>query len=93
MAVTRTWKVYGTPGSEQKMTYKKSKRMDFSDDWLGTRIIEAKNADKTGTHEYTVFRITRNTARECADELDSQITDGYFENVHVGFVEEVTFKR
>ncbi len=89
MAVTRSWKVYGAPGHRQGASFTKSERWDFSADWCGTRIIEAENADKTGTNEYTIFRVTRNTAKECADELDGQITDGYFENYRVGRVEEI----
>lgn len=43
----------------------------------------------TGTNEYTIIRITRNTAEECERELDGQISDGFFENCVVGKVIEV----
>lgn len=45
--------------------------------------------DKTGTHEYVIVRITRNTARECEEELEGQLSDGLFENSRTGMIEEV----
>ena len=54
------------------------------------RIIEVENSDKTGTNDYSVVRITRNTSQECADEIRGQISDGIFENCRVGFVWEIT---
>jgi hypothetical protein len=86
--VTRTWKVYGAEGHRQRVSFFPSKRYDFSreDD---IRIIELINADTTGTNDYTVVRITRNTAQECADELEGQLSDGFFEDSRTGRVEEV----
>jgi hypothetical protein len=86
--VTRTWKVYGTEGHRQRVSFLPSKRHDFSqgDD---IRIIELINSDTTGTNEYSVIRITRNTAQECADELEGQLSDGFFEDSRTGRVEEV----
>lgn len=55
----------------------------------GTRIIKVENADVTGTNEYTVVTITRDTAELCAKELDGQITDGIFENSSIGNVVEI----
>ena len=43
----------------------------------------------TGTNEYVIIRITRNTAEQCERELDGQISDGFFENCVVGKVIEV----
>ena len=87
--VTRSWKVYGRPGHRQHMSFSESVRWDFSDKLEGIRILDIENADKTGTNDYTIIHITRNTAKECADELDGQITDGYFENSCVGDVIEI----
>lgn len=89
MAVTKSWKVYGRDGHRQKMAFGESVYWDWSNENNGTRIFEADNYDKTGTHEYTVVRITRNTAKECSEELKGQITDGYFENCRVGNVIEI----
>ena len=86
--VTRTWKIYGANGHRQAESFNPSNCYDFSfGDMI--RIISTLNADITGTNEYSVVRITRNTAEECEEELDGQITDGIFENYNVGEVEEI----
>lgn len=61
--VTRTWKVYGTEGHRQRESFFPSYQYDFSNEQNGTRIIEVDNFDKTGTHDYSIVRITRDTAR------------------------------
>ena len=88
MAVTRAWKVYGIDGHRQRESFHPSSRDNFSigDD---IRILEVDNADITETNDYTVIRITRNTAIECEQELIGQITDGVFENCRVGRWEEI----
>lgn len=86
--VTRTWNVYGVSGHRQKESFNPSFVDDFSLDG-DTRIIAVENADKTGTNEYSIVRITRNTAEECYDELLGQLSDGIFENARFGKVEEV----
>ena len=87
--VTRSWKVYGAWGHRQRESFFPSYKYDFSDDEKGIRIIEVENSDKTGTNEYTIVRITRNTFDECEMELDGQLTDGIFENSNTGKVEEI----
>ena len=86
--VTKSWKVYGFLGHRQRESFNKSYKWDFSED-DNVRIIEVENSDKTGTNDYTIVRITRNTAEECEAELNGQISDGIFENSRVGFIEEV----
>ena len=86
---TRAWKVFGREGHRQRESFSESYTYDFSDEHDGTRIITVLNADKTGTNEYTVIKITRNTRGECASELDGQLSDGIFENSNVGKVEEI----
>lgn len=86
--ITRSWKVYGAEGHRQRESFNESYRWDFSEG-NNVRIIEVDNADKTGTNEYSIIRITRNTACECARELDGQITDGVFENSRTGKIEEI----
>lgn len=88
--VTRTWKVYGIDGHRQRESFAPSYRYDFSNGVQGTRIIEVLNADKTGTNDYSVVSITRDTAKDCKKELLGQISDGIFENSRVGRVEEIT---
>lgn len=88
MSVTRLWKVFGSPGHRQRESFFPSKVWNFSsgDD---IRIIEVENSDKTGTNEYTIVRITRNTSEECFRELEGQVSDGLFENSRTGRIEEV----
>lgn len=85
---TRTWKVYGADGHRQRISFEKSFKWDFSKD-NNTRIIDVENADRTRTNDYSIVKITRNTAEECLKELYGQITDGIFENARVGKWEEV----
>ena len=86
--VTKSWKVYGFLGHKQRESFNKSYKWDFSED-DNVRIIEVENSDKTGTNDYTIVRITRNTAEECEAELNGQISDGIFENSNVGDIEEI----
>jgi hypothetical protein len=88
MAITKIWKVYGTEGHTQKESYNASYTYDYTDKGH-TRRIEVINADKTGSNDYTVIRITRDSAEECEDELKGQLSDGVFENCKVGKIEEV----
>lgn len=86
--VTRTWKVYGANGHRQAESFNASTCYDWSDGG-SVRIVSTHNADVTGTNEYSIVRITRNTAEECQRELDGQISDGIFENYNVGEVVEI----
>lgn len=84
----RTWKVYGAEGHRQRESFNKSVEYDFSENGK-LRKIRVKNADVTGTNEYSIIEIERNTYDECEDELYGQITDGVFENSRTGRIEEV----
>lgn len=86
---TRTWKVYGRTGHRQATSFDESHTYNFSSNSRGTRIIELINSDKTGTNEYTIARITCDSAEACERELWGQISDGIWENYRVGKVEEV----
>lgn len=88
MAVTRAWKVYGAEGHRQRESFCDS----YTYDWTkceDVRKIDVENSDKTGTNDYSIIRITRNTAEECERELDGQISDGIFENSRVGEAVEI----
>lgn len=85
---TRSWKIFGMDGNKLEDSFEKSNRYDFSKG-DNVRIIELLNSDKTGTNDYTIIKITRNTAEECEDELNGQLSDGFFENSRYGHVEEV----
>ena len=86
--VTRAWKVYGQAGHRQRESFFESYVNDFTED-NDIRIIEVMNSDKTGTNDYSIVKITRNTAEECERELEGQISDGIFENSNVGGYVEI----
>lgn len=83
--ITRTWKVYGQEGHRQRESFCLSRKYEDEDG----SSIEVENSDITGTNEYSIVRITKNTADECLDELYGQISDGIFENSRVGIIEEI----
>lgn len=91
-SVTRIWKVYGMFDGEvrhrQRESFFPSERLDCSKDG-DVRIIETVNSDRTGTNDYAIVRITRNTADECWEELEGQLSDGIFESSRTGKVEEI----
>lgn len=87
--MTRIWKVYGANGHRQRESFNKSYTYDFSNKEDGTRIIEVQNADKTGTNDYSIVKITRDTAEECEKEFWAQVSDGIFENCKVGEIVEL----
>lgn len=89
MAITKSWKVYGAEGHRQRESFNKSYRYDFSNETDGTRIIEVENSDKTGTNDYSLVHITRDTIEDCINEFEGQLTDGIFENSRTGYIEEV----
>ena len=88
MAVTRAWKIYGKDGHRQRESFGESYRLDFTED-SNVRILEVLNSDITGTNEYSIAIITRNTAEECESTLFGQIDDGAFENSRTGKEEEI----
>ncbi len=88
MKTTRAWKVYGAEGHRQRESFGESYKYDFSENGI-IRIIEVDNSDKTGTNEYSIIRITRNSFEECEQELNGQLSDGIFENSRVGKVVEI----
>lgn len=86
--VTRAWKVYGAEGHRQRESFNESYKYDFSEEG-NVRIIEVENSDKTGTNDFSIVRITRNTAEECFAEFNGQLSDGIFENSRTGVIEEI----
>ncbi len=89
MAITRAWKVYGAEGHRQRESFNPSEKYDWSNEQMGTRIVELMNSDKTGTNDYSIVRITRDTAELCEQELNGQVSDGIFENCRVGKTVEI----
>lgn len=48
------------------------------------------NSDETGTNDFTILRIVRDTEMECDAEFYGQVFDGVFENSNVGEFKEIT---
>lgn len=88
MKVTRTWKVYGQSGHRQRISFQPSFRWDFSKS-NDVRIIDVDCFDITGTNDYVIVRITRNSREECEREFFGQLSDGIFENSRIGKIEEI----
>ena len=90
--MTKTYKVNGFYDGEQqhriKSSFNPSEILDFSENGK-TRIIEIQNSDLTGTNDYSIVKITCDTAEECRSEIEGQISEGYFENYKVGTIEEI----
>lgn len=92
MAYVKSWKIYGAAGHRQRESFGESYVYDFSSDKEGTRIIKVDNHDVTGTNEYSLVTITRDSEDECDKELNGQLWDGIFENSRVGKVINVPTK-
>lgn len=88
MTFTKAWKIYGKEGHRQRESFSSSYKYDFSKEGR-TRVLEVFNSDKTGTNEYTILRVTRDTKEECDEEMQGQIFDGIFENSNVGEIKEI----
>ena len=88
MPITKIFKVYGSAGHRQRLSFFKSTRDDFSEG-DNIRILEIQNSDITGTNEYSKMIITRNTDNECYNEAFGQWSDGAFENCNVGRLVEI----
>lgn len=79
------FRVYGSEGHRQKESFNKSFKLDF-----GAEQIEVRNADLTGTNDYTEMIMRGYECIEDAyDVVEAQISDGIFENKRVGWVEYV----
>lgn len=91
--MTKGWKVFGADGHRQRESFFKSYAYDFSNDTDGARLITVLNSDVTGTHDYSIVFITRDTEKAVDKEFKGQLSDGIFENSAVGMVEQINFER
>ena len=87
---TVKFKVYGLDGHRQGHSFEPSYSYDFSCKQDGIRKITVENSDITGTNDYSLVTITRNSIDECYDEINGQVSDGIFENYNTGRVETVS---
>lgn len=81
--VSVNFKVYGLPNHRQRESFYPSERQDLSTE-DNVRILETFNSDRTGTNEYNILRITRETREECFEEFEGQLSDGLYENSNWG---------
>lgn len=86
--IQRTWRVYGLAGHRQAASF--GRPIDPA--YEGGRVhVSIRNADKTGTNEYSEVQISAETAEDCEHGLDAQLNDGsFFENCRIGRVHEVS---
>ena len=82
--VTKIYKIYGIDGHRQKESFNKSYTIT-----LENGLMQVLNADHTGSNEYTMLSITAETESKCISILNSQLSDGIFENCRTGKIEKI----
>lgn len=87
--ITRAWRIWGIEGHRQRESFVPSYRYDGIQREDGTVDIEVINGDKTGTNDYSIIRITADSAEACEKELIGQVSDGVYENSRTGKIEEI----
>lgn len=88
---TVTYRIHGLEGHRQAESFNPSRVLDFRANAHGYErnvVIEIKNFDKTGTHEYTELIVTAESEEKAHNEIMAQISDGIFENCRVGKIEK-----
>lgn len=84
----KSFKVYGADGHRQKQSFGKTEHFDFSTE-TELRKISIIRSDITKTNDYAIIEIEMASEKEIMAELDGQLSDGFFENVRTGKIEEV----
>ena len=80
----RTWLVWA-----KREPNEKSRHYDWSRDGK-VRKISVANCDVTGQAQFSIVKVSRDTYKECEDELDGQISDGIWEDDYVFKTLEIT---
>ena len=84
---TKGYIVRGTFDGERwhrnRESFLDSVEYNFTDDHFGVRYIKVLNSDITGTNDYSIVIITRDTEKLCDKEMEGQLSDGIFENCNV----------
>ena len=84
--IRKEWKVYGVNGHRQRESFSNS----YSFKTLDGAFIEVRNADMTGTHDYSLVIISAENEKICDEVFEAQLTDGIFENSRTGKIEVVS---
>lgn len=87
--VTKKYKVHGSDGYLQGASFLTSCEYEIWDAKGNQILLTILNADVTGCYDYSIVSVTAESEEECRRVLDAQISDGVFENYHVGRVEEL----
>lgn len=76
-----TFRVFGKDGHRQRASFGES----FQYAMLGgSAHIECLCEDRTHTNEFVDMLVTADSFKRCANELNTQLSDGIFENCAVG---------
>lgn len=86
----KAYKIYGADGHRNAVSFDKSFTWDFSTEKEGKRVLIVLNSDITGTNDYNILIVHRNTAAECEAEKNGQVSDGLYENYRTGKQESVS---
>lgn len=76
-----TFRVFGKDGHRQRASFGDS--FEFGT-FGGTAHVECLCEDRTLTNEFVDVVITADSFKRCADELNTQLSDGIFESCAVG---------
>lgn len=87
--ITKNYKLYGRDGHRQGASFLTSCEYEIWDAKGNQILLTILNADVTGCYDYSIVSVTAESEEECLRVLDAQILDGFFENYHVGRVEEL----
>ena len=76
-----TFRVFGKDGHRQRASFGES--FEFNT-FGGDAHIECICEDRTLTNKFVDVIIAADSFKRCADELNAQLSDGFFENCAVG---------
>ena len=71
--ITRFYRINFLEKADLKSSYKQNLAEDGQ-----TKLIEVQNSDLTGTNDYSLVKITCDTAEECDLTMQSLVYDGKF---------------
>lgn len=79
--IRATFRVFGKDGHRQRASFGDSFEFDT---FGGNSHIECVCEDRTLTNQFVEVKVTADSFKRCANELNAQLSDGIFENCTVG---------
>ena len=76
-----TYRVFGKDGHRQRASFGESFEFDT---FGGDAHIECVCEDRTLTNHFVDVKVTADSFKRCANELNAQLSDGIFETCAVG---------